>query len=40
MSNIRLNLWFAFGYSMCFGPTWHGIVGNPLTYAFLNGVLG
>jgi Amt family ammonium transporter len=31
-------LWFAFGYSMCFGPTWHGIIGNPLTYAFLNGV--
>lgn len=31
-------LWFAFGYSMCFGPTWHGIVGNPFTYAFLKGV--
>ena len=31
-------LWVAFGYSMCFGPTWHGIVGNPFTYAFLNGV--
>jgi Amt family ammonium transporter len=31
-------LWFAFGYSMCFGPDWHGIIGNPLTYAFLRGV--
>ncbi len=31
-------LWFAFGYSMCFGPTWHGIVGNPMTFAFLHGV--
>src|SRR5581483_10368222 len=19
-------LWFVFGYSMCFGPTWHGII--------------
>ena len=31
-------LWFAFGYSMCFGPTWHGIVGNPFYYAFLRGI--
>ncbi|HEY3401725.1 MAG TPA: ammonium transporter [Geothrix sp.] len=31
-------LWFAFGYSMCFGPTWHGIVGNPTHYAFLKGI--
>ena len=31
-------LWYAFGYSMCFGPTWHGIIGNPTTYAFLKGV--
>jgi Amt family ammonium transporter len=31
-------LWFAFGYSMSFGPTWHGIVGNPMHYAFLKGV--
>ncbi|HJV21870.1 MAG TPA: ammonium transporter [Holophagaceae bacterium] len=31
-------LWFAFGYSMSFGPTWHGVVGNPLHYAFLKGV--
>jgi Amt family ammonium transporter len=31
-------LWFAFGYSMCFGPTWHGIVGDPSYYAFLKGI--
>ena len=31
-------LWVAFGYSMCFGPDIHGIIGNPMTYAFLNGV--
>lgn len=31
-------LWFAFGYSLSFGPDWHGIVGNPFTYAFLRGV--
>jgi Amt family ammonium transporter len=31
-------LWFAFGYSLSFGPDWHGLVGNPLTYAFLHGV--
>ena len=23
---------------MCFGPDWHGIIGNPTTYAFLRGV--
>jgi ammonium transporter, Amt family len=31
-------VWFAFGYSMCFGPTWHGIIGDPTYYAFLRGV--
>jgi ammonium transporter, Amt family len=31
-------LWFAFGYSLSFGPDWHGIVGNPTTYAFLRGI--
>ncbi|RBJ71320.1 ammonium transporter, partial [Pseudomonas sp. MWU12-2534b] len=31
-------LWFAFGYSMCFGPSWHGIVGDPTHYAFMHGV--
>lgn len=31
-------LWFAFGYSMCFGPSWHGIIGDPSYYAFLHGI--
>jgi ammonium transporter, Amt family len=31
-------LWVAFGYSMCFGPTWHGIIGDPTYYFFLRGV--
>ncbi len=31
-------IWFAFGYSMCFGPDVHGIIGDPRTYAFLHGV--
>src|SRR5580698_9337272 len=31
-------LWFAFGYSMCFGPTIHGIIGDPTYYAFLRGI--
>ncbi len=31
-------LWFAFGYSMCFGPTIGGIFGDPTHYAFLRGI--
>jgi Amt family ammonium transporter len=32
-------LWYAFGYSMCFGPSvLHGITGDPTYYAFLRGV--
>jgi Amt family ammonium transporter len=31
-------LWFCIGYSMCFGPTWHGIVGDPTYLALLKGV--
>lgn len=31
-------LWFAFGYSLCFGADWHGIIGSPFTYGFLHGV--
>jgi Amt family ammonium transporter len=27
-------LWFAFGYSMCFGPSIGGIIGDPTYYAF------
>ncbi|SMQ30413.1 ammonium transporter, Amt family [Pseudomonas helmanticensis] len=31
-------IWFMFGYSMCFGPTWYGIIGDPTYYAFFNHV--
>jgi Amt family ammonium transporter len=31
-------LWFCIGYSMCFGPTWHGLIGDPTHFAFLKGV--
>jgi Amt family ammonium transporter len=31
-------LWFCIGYSMCFGRTWHGIVGDPTYLAFLKSV--
>jgi Amt family ammonium transporter len=31
-------LWFCIGYSMCFGPTWHGMTGDPTYFAFLKGV--
>ncbi len=31
-------LWVAFGYSMCFGPTIGGIVGDPTYYFLLHGV--
>lgn len=31
-------LWFSFGYSMSFGPTLGGVIGDPTTYAFLRGV--
>ena len=31
-------LWYGFGYSMCFGPDWNGIIGDPTYYAFLKGV--
>jgi Amt family ammonium transporter len=31
-------IWCAFGYSMCFGPSLGGIIGNPLTHAFLRGI--
>jgi Amt family ammonium transporter len=31
-------LWFCIGYSMCFGPTWRGITGDPTYFAFLKGV--
>jgi ammonium transporter, Amt family len=30
--------WFLFGYSLSFGPDIHGLIGNPLSWACLNGV--
>jgi ammonium transporter, Amt family len=31
-------LWIVAGYSLCFGDTIHGFVGNPLTHLFYKGV--
>src|SRR6185503_10322019 len=31
-------LWFAFGYSMCFGPTMSGVIGHPLHFAFMKNI--
>ena len=31
-------LWIAVGYSLCFGETIHGIIGNPFTNLFYKGV--
>src|ERR1700749_4540790 len=31
-------LWIVIGYSLCFGTTVHGIIGNPLTHFFYKGV--
>src|ERR1700735_2859840 len=27
-------LWIVVGYSLCFGESFHGIIGNPLTHLF------
>ena len=31
-------LWCLFGYSMCFGPSLGGIIGNPFTHACMRGI--
>lgn len=31
-------LWVTVGYSLCFGESIHGIIGNPLTHLFFKGV--
>jgi Amt family ammonium transporter len=31
-------LWLVCGFSMAFGPSVHGVIGNPLTFAFFKGV--
>lgn len=32
-------LWIVIGYSLCFGDSIHGIIGNPLTHLFYKGVI-
>ena len=32
-------LWIVVGYSLCFGDSIHGIIGNPLTHLFYKGVI-
>src|SRR5579871_2739276 len=31
-------LWIIVGFSLCFGQSVHGFIGNPLTYLFFKGV--
>src|SRR3954465_10532052 len=31
-------LWVAFGFSLCFGESYHGLIGNPMTHLFFKGV--
>ncbi|MBP1039362.1 ammonium transporter, partial [Serratia fonticola] len=31
-------LWFCVGYSLAFGPTMNGIVGDPFFYAFMDNI--
>ncbi len=31
-------LWIVVGYSLCFGESFHGIIGNPFTHLFYKGV--
>src|SRR5277367_4996028 len=32
-------LWIVVGYSLCFGESIHGVIGNPLTHLFYKGVV-
>jgi len=31
-------IWVVVGYSLCFGESFHGLIGNPLTHLFFKGV--
>ena len=31
-------LWVVVGFSLCFGESWHGIIGNPMTHLFFKGI--
>jgi Amt family ammonium transporter len=33
-------IWVAFGFSLAFGESWHGLIGNPMTYFMFRGVGG
>jgi len=33
-------LWVVVGFSLCFGESWHGLLGNPFTYFMFRGVGG
>jgi len=33
-------LWVVVGFSLCFGDSFHGLIGNPMTYFMLRGVGG
>src|SRR5882724_513998 len=33
-------LWIVVGYSLCFGESVHGVIGNPMTHFFYKGVAG
>ncbi len=33
-------LWVVVGFSLAFGDSWHGLIGNPLTFFFFDGVNG
>jgi Amt family ammonium transporter len=32
-------LWIVVGYSLCFGESFHGLIGNPFTHLFYKGVI-
>src|ERR1700710_2907928 len=32
-------LWVTVGFSLCFGESFHGIIGNPFTHLFFKGVV-
>src|ERR1700709_1231683 len=32
-------LWVVVGYSLCFGESFHGFIGNPMTHLFFKGVV-
>lgn len=33
-------IWVVFGFSLVFGESWYGIIGNPTTYFMFDGVIG